>query len=76
MKKDAISSALAFKRRRQKEGREDKADLELLDNQNREWEEAEAVADEYDYQQILKAVEIESQKMAEANIRWAHTTRP
>ncbi|KAF9300966.1 hypothetical protein BGZ74_007307, partial [Mortierella antarctica] len=76
MKKDAISSALAFKRRRQKEGREDKADLELLDNQNREWEEAEAVADEYDYQQILKAVEIKSQKMAEANIRWAPTTRP
>ncbi|KAG0086552.1 hypothetical protein BGZ92_008056 [Podila epicladia] len=75
MKRSAISSALAFKRRRQKEGREDKADLELLDDQNRDWEEAEAAADEYDYQQILKAVEIESQKMAEANTRWAPTTR-
>ena len=33
---------IAFKRRCQKEEHEEKADLELLDSQNREWEEAEA----------------------------------
>ncbi|KAG0009373.1 hypothetical protein BGZ82_004081, partial [Podila clonocystis] len=64
-----------FKRRRQKKEREEKADLELLNGQNLEWEEAEAAAEEYDYQQILKAVEIESQRMAEANTHWAPTTR-
>ena len=54
---------------------QEKADRELLDDQNEDWEEAEAVAHEYDYQQMLKAVELESKKMAEANTQWAPTTR-
>ncbi|KAF8908303.1 hypothetical protein BGZ58_006096, partial [Dissophora ornata] len=63
-----------FKRRRQKEIRDEKADLKLLDSQSRYWEEAEAAADEYDYQQLLKAVEVDSQRMAEANTRWLSAT--
>jgi hypothetical protein len=66
---------IVSKRRRQKEAREERADLELLGGQNRDWEEAEAAADEYEYQQILKEVEIESQRMAEANKQWALATR-
>ncbi|KAF9310797.1 hypothetical protein BG003_008112, partial [Podila horticola] len=38
------------------------------------WEEAEAVADEYDYQQILRAVEVDSQKMVAMNTRSTSTT--
>jgi hypothetical protein len=65
---------IAFKRRRQKEEHEEKADLELLDSQNREWEEAEAAADEYDYQQILRAIEVDSQRMVAMNTQSTSTT--
>ncbi|KAG0311113.1 hypothetical protein BG000_006777, partial [Podila horticola] len=63
-----------FKRCRQKEGWEEKEDLELLDGQNKEWEEAEAAADEYDYQQILRAAEVDSQRMVAMNTQSTSTT--
>lgn len=45
-----------------------------MDGQNREWEEAEAAADEYDYQQILRAVEVDSQRMVAMNTQSTSTT--
>ena len=64
---------IAFKRHHQKKERKEKADLELLDGQNREWEEAEAAADEYHYQQILRAVKVDSQRMVAMNTQSTST---
>lgn len=64
---------VASRSRRQEEGRKDRADQALLDNQNRDWEEAEAAADEYDFLQALKSAKLESQRIAEANTQWTAT---
>ncbi|KAG0055095.1 hypothetical protein BGZ83_009622 [Gryganskiella cystojenkinii] len=75
MKNSSSSSTLSSRKRRQKEEREERADQELLESQNREWEEAVAAADEYEYQQILEDVRIDSKRMADLNANWVPTTR-
>ncbi|KAI1321567.1 hypothetical protein EDD11_003047 [Mortierella claussenii] len=69
------SCVLAHKKRRQKDMREEKADQRRLNRQNRVWENAEAVADKYEYQQMLKAVEAESLKMTAKNTQSSTITK-
>lgn len=65
---------LVHKRHQQKEAHEEKEDQKCLHRQNIAWEEAEAVADEYDYQQILRAIEVDSQRMVAMNTWLTSTT--
>ena len=58
---------LAHKKRQRKEAREAKADAAHLEKENMLWEEAEAIVDEDDFQQLLRQVEIDSQRMADMN---------
>ena len=44
----------------QKELREEKADKKRLARENKEWEEVEAVADEYEFQELLKRLQDEA----------------
>ncbi|KAF9947163.1 hypothetical protein BGZ70_002841 [Mortierella alpina] len=62
-----LSPALAHKRRLQRERREEKADQRRLDKENSIWEDVEAIAEEQEYQDVLKAAQAESLKMAAMN---------
>lgn len=66
---------LAHKRLLQKERREEKTDQRRLHKENTVWEEAEAAADDYEYQQMLKTVQAESLRMAAMNTQSSTTAK-
>ncbi|CAO3568836.1 unnamed protein product [Mortierella alpina] len=70
-----ISSAHAHNRRVKRQRREEKADQLRLFKENAVWEEAEEAADDYEYQRMLEAVQVESLKMAAMNNQWSSDTK-
>ncbi|KAF9271883.1 hypothetical protein BGZ68_002940, partial [Mortierella alpina] len=59
------------KRLLQGERREEKADQRRLRKDNSVWEDAEAAAEDYQYEHMLKTVQAESLRMAAMNSEWS-----